>query len=117
MGKTMLKQLFAGQLGLTYTRTMHMSWACGRPLDLAYGWDAASRSGIAAVQRDLQAEGSYCAVLTHPCGPWSKWSQFNIAKGGAAAETVLRAMRWPGRSCARSTALRAEGSMPAATRC
>ena len=76
----MLKQLFAGQLGLTYMSTMYMSWLCGRPLDLAYGWDAASRDGIMQLSTDMAHEDPYCTVVTHPCGPWSKWSQFNLAK-------------------------------------
>ena len=37
---------------------------------------------------DMANEDPYCTVVTHPCGPWSKWSQFNLTKGGKAAETV-----------------------------
>ena len=87
----MVKQLFAGQLGLTLLCTMFLAWPCGRPLDLQYGWDADSRAGIAQVQMELQNEDPYCTVLSHPCGPWSKWSVINISKGGAARDTVLQA--------------------------
>ena len=87
----MVKQLFAGQLGLTLLCTMFLAWPCGRPLDLQYGWDADSRAGIAQVQMELQTEDPYCTVLSHPCGPWSKWSVINISKGGAARDTVLQA--------------------------
>ncbi len=71
-GKVMLKQLFAGQTGLTYMSAMYLSWACGRPLDLAYGWDAASRKGIVQLNNDMEHEDPYCTVVMHPCGPWSK---------------------------------------------
>ena len=27
-------------------------------------------------------------MITHPCGPWGNWNRFNLAKGGASAETV-----------------------------
>ncbi len=37
---------------------------------------------------DMEHEDPYCTVVTHPCRPWSKWSQLNLAKGGKAAETV-----------------------------
>ena len=47
VGRTMVKQLFAGQLGLTYMCSMFLAWPCGRPLDLQYGWDLDSRAGIA----------------------------------------------------------------------
>ena len=55
VGKTMVKQLFAGQLGLTYLCAMFLAWPCGRPLDLQYGWDADSRAGIAQVHLELQS--------------------------------------------------------------
>ncbi len=74
---------------------MFLAWPCGRPLDLQCGWDAASRAGTAQVKLDLQAEDPYCAVFSHPCGPWSMWSVINISKGGAARETVLRAREFP----------------------
>ncbi len=40
---------------------------------------------------ELQTEDPYCTVLSHPCGPWSRWNVINISKGGAARDTVLRA--------------------------
>ncbi len=58
-GKVMLKQLFARQLGLTYMSTMYLSWLCGRPLDLAYGWDAASRDGVMQLNVDMAREDPY----------------------------------------------------------
>ncbi len=40
---------------------------------------------------DVEYEDPYCTVLTHPRGPWSKWSKFNASKGGKAAETLSNA--------------------------
>eukprot|EP00969_Alexandrium_andersonii_P017093 747956-Alexandrium_andersonii.AAC.1 len=73
-GKTMLKQLFAGQLGLTMLAVSAFAWNCGRPLDVNYGWDAGSRSGARTLYHDMQLEDPFCTVFSAPCGPWGRWS-------------------------------------------
>lgn len=62
----------------------------GVPLDLATNnWDATNAHGRAVLHQDLQKEDPFCLVIAQPCGPWGDWSRFNLAKGGAAALTVL----------------------------
>ena len=53
-GKSMLKQVFAGQYGLTFIATMYFAMVCGRPLDINMGWDATSRLGRKMLYMDLQ---------------------------------------------------------------
>ena len=51
------------------------------------------RTGRRQLQSDLEAEAEdpYLTTFSHPCGPWGAWSRFNLARGGAAADTVLSA--------------------------
>ena len=65
----MLKQVLAGQYGLTFMATMYFAMVCGRPVDFNMGWDATSRLGRKMLYMDLQNEDPYCTVLTPPCGP------------------------------------------------
>ena len=88
VGKTWLKQLFAGQMGLTIMAVM-IGMAVGTPLDyVTSSWNANTKEGLKWVQRDLMVEDPYVVVVTHPCGPWGNWSRFNLARGGIAAVTV-----------------------------
>lgn len=88
-GKTWMKQVFAGQMGVTLL-AFFFGMSVGVPLDIStVGWDASTSGGRKHLHNDLQAEDPYCVVITHPCGPWGNWSRFNLAKGGQAAETIL----------------------------
>ena len=88
-GKTWIKQLFAGQMGLTLAAVV-IGMQVATPLDSSSStWDASTSAGVKWVNRDMQVEDPYLTVITHPCGPWGAWSKFNLHKGGAAAETVL----------------------------
>ena len=88
-GKTWLKQVFAGQMGISLL-AFAFGMSIGVPLDIStVGWDASTSAGRKHLHNDLQAEDPYCVVITHPCGPWGNWSRFNIAKGGQVAETIL----------------------------
>ena len=88
VGKTWLKQLFAGQMGLSVL-AVFLGMQVGVPLDISSScWDATTKHGKNHLHRDLLVEDPYVLVITHPCGPWGNWSRFNLAKGGASAETV-----------------------------
>lgn len=88
VGKTWLKQLFAGQMGLSVL-AVFLGMQIGVPLDISSScWDATTKQGKSHLHRDLLVEDPYVLVITHPCGPWGNWSRFNLAKGGASAETV-----------------------------
>ena len=88
-GKTWLKQLFAGQMGLSLLAVLY-GMSIGVPLDSSSSeWDATSNRGHKWLHNDLQSEDPYVTVITHPCGPWGNWSRFNLAKGGQAAATVV----------------------------
>lgn len=88
-GKTWLKQLFAGQMGLSLLAVLY-GMSIGVPLDSSSSeWDATSNRGHKWLHNDLQSEDPYVTVVTHPCGPWGNWSRFNLAKGGQAAVTVV----------------------------
>ena len=85
-GKTWLKQLFAGQMGLTVLCAL-AGMSIGVPLDFSSTqWDATTSTGVKAMNQDLLKEDPFCLVITQPCGPWGNWSRFNLAKGGAAAQ-------------------------------
>ncbi len=89
VGKTWVKQLFAGQMGMSIL-AVFMGMQIGVPLDISSSsWDATTKQGRQQLHRDLLAEDPYVLVITHPCGPWGNWSRFNLAKGGSAAETVM----------------------------
>ena len=89
-GRTWLKQVFAGTMGLTILAVLY-GMQFGIPRDICISdWDAATASGKRQLHLDLQQEDPYCTVLTQPCGPWGNWSRFNIAKGGSAGITVQR---------------------------
>ena len=89
VGRTWIKQLFAGQMGLTTLATLY-GMLVGVPLDSSItSWDATSPTGLTRVHRDMKHEDPYLTVITHPCGPWGNWSKFNIAKGGQSEITVL----------------------------
>ena len=88
-GKTWLKQLFAGQMGLSLMAVLY-GMSIGVPLySSSSDWDATSNRGHKWLHNDLQTEDPYVTVITHPCGPWGNWSRFNLAKGGQAAATVV----------------------------
>ena len=88
-GKTWLKQLFAGQMGLSVLAII-VGLSIGIPLDSSTSmWDANTSSGYKRVCHDLQVEDPYLTVITQACGPWGNWSNFNLAKGGQAAMTVM----------------------------
>ncbi|CAJ1330013.1 unnamed protein product [Effrenium voratum] len=95
-GKTWLKQIFAGQMGLTLL-AVALGMMVGAPLDSSSSaWDAGTSMGAKQLAQDLKVEDPYVLVITQPCGPWGAWSRFNLAKGGKAAETVT-ALREEGR--------------------
>ena len=88
-GKTWVKQIFAGQMGLTILAALY-GMTIGIPLDYSTSdWDARDGSALRRLHQDLAVEDPYLLVITHPCGPWGSWSKFNLAKGGKAADTVL----------------------------
>ena len=87
-GRCYLKQLFAGQMGLTLLASA-LSYDCAVPLDIHVGWDAASRAGVRRLDLDLQDEDPYATVITHPCGPWGAWSRFNLSRGGSARQILF----------------------------
>jgi len=89
VGKVWIKQIFAGQMGLTMAAVL-FGMLVGCPLDSSSSpWDATDPTALARVHKDMAAEDPYLTVITHPCGPWGSWSKFNIAKGGQAEATVL----------------------------
>ena len=90
-GKTLLKQLFGGQFGLTMLAALHYGYNCGQPLDIEDGWDGTTRAGKQLARRQLLEEDPYVTVITMPCGPWGDWGRCNIAKGGVSAATVYEA--------------------------
>jgi len=84
-----LKQIFAGQMGLTVMAIFY-GMSVGIPLDsLTSDWDATSKKAMPRVHQDMKEEDPYLTVITHPCGPWGNWGNFNIARGGQAEATVL----------------------------
>ena len=91
IGNVMLKQVFGGEAGLTLKASLGRGWQIGVPLDQQDGWDALQRTGCRQLQSDFEAEYPYLTTFGHPCGPWGAWSRFNLARGGAAADTVLSA--------------------------
>ena len=69
-GKTWLKQVFAGQMGLTILAVFH-GMVFGIPRDISLdGWDALTPAGRRQLHQDFQQEDPFCTVLTQPCGPW-----------------------------------------------
>ena len=54
--RTLLKQLFAGQMGLTFLAMAVMGYPCGTPLDLHTGWNAATRTGTRTLHHQMQNE-------------------------------------------------------------
>ena len=88
-GKVWLKQLFAGQMGLTLL-AVSLGLRVGCPLDFSSSsWDASTHEGYKWLCSDLINEDPYLLVITQPCGPWGNWARFNLSRGGAAAMTVL----------------------------
>jgi hypothetical protein len=87
----LLKQLFCGQLGLTWLAMMCYGYQCGEPLDINLGWNATTRAGRTYMDYQFQSEDPYCVVISGPCGPWGEWSRCNLKKGGAARDTVMEA--------------------------
>ena len=86
----LVKQLFAGQVGLTLTAA-NAGYQFGFPLDMvATGWGAATRAGRRNIDPQLENEDPYCVSLTPPCGPWGSWSWVNVRRGGSSAQAVLR---------------------------
>ena len=100
-GKTWIKQIYAGAMGVT-TLAVMFGMNIGVPLDIEIsGWNGGSATGKKQLHNDLMVEDPYCVILTQPCGPWGNWSRFNLAKGGPAACTVHR-LREEGRSVLKS---------------
>ena len=100
-GKTWIKQIYAGAMGIT-TLAVMFGMSIGVPLDIEIsGWDGGTAAGKKQLHNDLMVEDPYCLILTQPCGPWGNWSRFNLAKGGSAACTVQR-LREDGRAVLRS---------------
>ena len=100
-GRCWIKQLFAGQMGLTLLAAL-IGMACGVPLDYNIsGWDATTSLGKKQLHHDMMREDPDLTVITHPCGPWGNWSRFNLAKSGPAQETVEH-LREENRSLPRS---------------
>ena len=94
-GKTWVKQLFAGVAGLAVIMSLTFGLPVGQPLDyeLPPYWNAASRSGRAKTNADMQGEDPYMTVLTPSCGPWGSWSRYNLSQGGHLAEAVTTARK------------------------
>ena len=89
IGRTWLKQIFAGQMGVSLLAVFY-GMMVASPLDYnIVDWDATTRQAIKWIHQDMQVEDPYVTIITHPCGPWGAWSRFNLAKGGKAAVTVL----------------------------
>ena len=87
-GKTWMKQLFAGQMGLSILCVI-AGMVIGVPLDVtSSNWDASTSARKRLLHNDLQKEDPYCLVITQPCGPWGNWSRFNLARGGQHAITI-----------------------------
>ena len=94
-GKTWLKQLFAGQMGLSLLAVLY-GMSIGVPLDSSSSeWDATSNRGHNWLHNDLQSEDPYVTVITHPCGPWGNWSRFNLAKEAKLLPPWLRIEKPP----------------------
>jgi hypothetical protein len=51
--KVVLKQLFSGQMGLTYSASYQFGMVVGVPLDLHTGWDASTKDGLRIMHREL----------------------------------------------------------------
>ena len=67
-GKTWLKQIFSGSVGLSVLCAC-AGMAVGAPLGIwTTGWDYSGRSGIRHVHQDLQKEDPYLLVITQPFG-------------------------------------------------
>ena len=77
-------------MGLTYLAMAVLGYACGAPLDLHTGWNAATRTGTRSLHFQMQEEDPYFTVLTFPCGPWGNYSRINMAKGGPAEQTAMQ---------------------------
>ena len=68
--KTWVKQLLAGQMGLTVMAALY-GMIIGVPLGASSSsWDATSQHGLARLHKDMAAEDPYLTVITHSCGPW-----------------------------------------------
>eukprot|EP00435_Cladocopium_sp_Y103_P062124 s1878_g23.t1 len=77
------------QMGLTVMAIFY-GVSVGVPLDsLTSDWDATSKKAMPRIHQDMKEEDPYVTVITHPCGPWGNWSNFNIARGGSTEVTVL----------------------------
>ncbi len=90
-GRSLLKQIVCGQLGLTFMATMMFGYYCGEPLDIELGWDASTSAGRRYLGSQCLEEDPYFTVVTFPCGPSGNWSRINPAKGGQARHTVEQA--------------------------
>ncbi|CAE7745994.1 RE1 [Symbiodinium sp. KB8] len=82
-GKTWLKQIFSGSVGLSVLCAC-AGVAVGAPLGIwTTGWDYSGRSGIRHVHQDLQKEDPYLLVITQPFGN-SKKEETGDARNHAA---------------------------------
>lgn len=91
-----MKNVFAGQLGLTFLLEVILGLQVGRPLDILPelgGWDATTRTGRRTLNSQMSEDDPYFTIITMPCGPWGSWSRFNLTKGGKARKAVLEQRR------------------------
>ena len=76
-------------MGLTFLASM-MGMAVAAPRDLAEGWNAATKKGQTQYTADIEHERPYNECFTPPCGARGNLGNWNLARGGSAAETVSR---------------------------
>ena len=78
--RVVLKQLFSGQMGLTFVASYQFGMAVGVPLDLHTGWDATTKDGLRRMHRELLQEDPsawlfHIRVHRFVRGPDSTWHE------------------------------------------
>ena len=87
VGKTWIKQIFAGQMGVALLAAL-FGMKVGAPLKFH------RLHGMQALHRDAASSTLICRSRTPTLSPsltpvaLGQWSRFNVAKGGSAAQTV-----------------------------
>ena len=76
-------------MGLTFSASM-MGMAAAAPRDLAEGWNAATKKGQTQRIPQTSSTKGRMSNAYPPCGAWGNLSNWNLARGGSAAETVSR---------------------------
>eukprot|EP00969_Alexandrium_andersonii_P015155 662173-Alexandrium_andersonii.AAC.1 len=67
--RTLLKQLFAGAMGLSLLASTY-GHAVGRPMDYEVtGWDGNTKVGAKLLRSDLAAEDPVLLTTSFPCSP------------------------------------------------